>query len=193
MKEIEKLRSGECYRMDDPEITRIHHRAATLCQQFNALPVTDNEKRDKVLRQLFGSAGKNLSVKPGFLCDLGINIHVGDDFLTNYNVTILDMAPVRIGNNVWLGPGVGLYAVAHPMEAAGREQRLGIAKPITIGDNVWLGGNSVVVMGVTIGRNAVIGAGSVVIKDIPDNAVAVGNPVRVIRYIENEAIINSDK
>lgn len=193
MKEIEKLRSGEYYRMDDPEITDIHYHAASLCQQFNTLPIADSEARDKVLRQLFGSAGRNLSVKPGFLCDLGVNIHVGDNFLTNYNVTILDMAPVHIGNNVWLGPGVGLYAVAHPMEAAGRKQRLGIAKPITIGDNVWIGGNAVVVMGVTIGRNVVIGAGSVVTKDIPDNAVAVGNPARVIRYIENEEVINSDK
>lgn len=193
MKEIEKLRSGEYYRMDDPEITDIHYHAASLCQQFNTLPITDSDTRDKVLRQLFGSAGRNLSIKPGFFCDLGINIHVGDNFLTNYNVTILDMAPVRIGNNVWLGPGVGLYAVAHPMEVAGREQRLGIAKPITIGDNVWIGGNAVVLMGVTIGRNAVIGAGSVVTKDIPDNAVAVGNPARVIRYIENEEVIISDK
>lgn len=117
---------------------------------------------------------------------MGVNIHVGDDFLTNYNVTILDMATVTIGNNVWLGPNVGIYAVAHPMEAKGREQKLGIAKPITIGDNVWIGGNSVVLMGVTIGRNAVIGAGSVVTHDIPDNAVAVGSPARVIRYIDNE-------
>lgn len=186
MTEIEKMKNGECYRMDDPEITKIHHHAATLCQLFNTLSITEDEKRDMVLRQMFGSAGKNLSIKPGFFCDLGINIHVGDDFLTNYNVTILDMAPVHIGNNVWFGPGVGLYAVAHSMEAAGRKQRLGIAKPITIGDNVWIGGNSVVLMGVTIGCNAIIGAGSVVTKDIPDNAVAVGNPAKVIRYIDNE-------
>ena len=118
----------------------------------------------------------------------GVNIQVGDGFLTNYTVTILDMAPVRIGNNVWLGPNVGLYAVAHPMEAAGRERRLGIAKPITIGDNVWIGGNSVVLMGVTIGRNAVIGAGSVVTRDIPDNAVAAGNPAKVIRYVDNDNV-----
>ena len=72
------------------------------------------------------------------------------------------------------------------MEAAGRVDRLGIAKPITIGDNVWVGGNSTIVMGVTIGNNVIIGAGSVVTHDIPDNAVAVGNPAKIIRYIENK-------
>ena len=188
MTELEKLNNGEYYSMDDPEIAKIHYRAATLCQQFNALPITESEEREKVLRRLFGSAGKNLSIKPGFFCDLGINLHVGDNFLTNYNVTILDMAPVTIGNNTWIGPGVGIYAVAHPMEAAGRMDRLGIAKPITIGDNVWVGGNSTIVMGVTIGNNVIIGAGSVVTHDIPDNAVAVGNPARVIRYMENKNI-----
>ena len=127
-----------------------------------------------------------VSIKPGFLCDLGINIHIGDDFLTNYNVTILDMAPVTIGNNVWIGPNVGIYAVAHPMEANGRLQTLGIAKPITIGDNVWIGGGSVVLMGVNIGKNVVIGAGSVVTKDISDNVVVAGNPARVIKNIHNE-------
>lgn len=185
MTELEKLKCGELYRMDDPEIVRIHHRAATLCQQFNALPITEGEQRDRVLRQLFGSAGKNLSIKPGFYCDLGVNLHVGNDFLTNYNVTILDMAPVTIGNNVWLGPGVGIFAVAHPMNAAGREAKLGIAKPVTLGDNVWVGGNASILMGVTIGNNVVIGAGSVVTHDIPDNAVAVGSPARVIRYVDN--------
>ena len=103
MTELEKLNNGEYYSMDDPEIAKIHYRAATLCQQFNALPITESEEREKVLRQLFGSAGKNLSIKPGFFCDLGINLHVGDNFLTNYNVTILDMASVTIGNNVIIG------------------------------------------------------------------------------------------
>lgn len=96
------------------------------------------------------------------------------------------MAPVTIGNNVWIGPNVGIYAVAHPMEANGRLQTLGIAKPITIGDNVWIGGGSVVLMGVNIGKNVVIGAGSVVTKDISDNVVVAGNPARVIKNIHNE-------
>ena len=191
MTEIEKLKSGERYKMFDPEIAQIQNRAIALCQQINELPTNDVDGKERLLRQLFGSAGKNISIKPGFQCDMGVNIHVGDDFLTNYNVTILDMATVTIGNNVWLGPNVGIYAVAHPMEARGREQKLGIAKPITIGDNVWIGGNSVVLMGVTIGRNVVIGAGSVVTHDIPDNAVAVGSPARVIRYIDNEEYPNN--
>lgn len=188
MKEIDKMRAGEFYVMEDEEISRIHFEARRKMQELEGLDFDDKEGRDKILRSLFGSAGKNLSIKPGFRCDLGVNIHVGDDFLTNYGVTILDMAPVRIGNNTWLGPNVGLYAVAHPMNAAGRKRRLGIAKPITIGDNVWIGGNAVVVMGVTIGDNVIIGAGAVVTHDIPDNAVAVGNPARVIKYIDNTEI-----
>ena len=186
MTEIEKLQHGEFYKMDDAEIGEIQTHAIELCQRINTLPITQADERDKLYRQLFGAAGKNLSIKPGFFCDMGVNIHIGDNFLTNYNVTILDMARVTIGNNVWLGPNVGIYAVAHPMDAAGRQQTLGIAKPITIGDNVWIGGNSVVLMGVTIGKNVVVGAGSVVTHDVPDNALVAGNPARVIRYIDNK-------
>jgi acetyltransferase-like isoleucine patch superfamily enzyme len=54
-------------------------------------------------------------------------------------------------------------------------------KKITIADNVWIGANSVITAGVTIGKHSIIGAGSVVTKDIPDYAVAVGNPARVIK------------
>ncbi len=186
MKELDKLKNGEYYHMFDSEIGKIQTMAIELCQKLNAIPVSKEDEREKVIRELIGSVGKNPKIKPGFLCDMGINIYIGDNFLTNFNVTILDMATVTIGNNVWLGPNVGLYAVAHPMEAEGREKSLGIATPITIGDNVWIGGNSVVVMGVTIGKNAVIGAGSVVTKDIPENALVAGNPARVIRYISNK-------
>lgn len=185
MKEILKLKNGEFYQMNDAEINRIHKKTLILLEKLNACSITQEVERDNLLRELFGSAGKNLMIKPGFLCDMGVNIHVGDNFLTNYNVTILDMATVTIGNDCMFGPNVGLYAVAHPMDAAGRKQMLGIAKPITVGNNVWIGGNSVVLMGVTIGNNAIIGAGSVVTKDVPENALVAGNPARVIKYIDN--------
>lgn len=186
MKEIEKLRAGAYYRMDDAEIAEIQNRAISLCQKIDMVSILDHSTREQLFRKLFGSIGKNPNIKPGFKCDLGINIHIGDNFLTNYNVMILDMAPVTIGDNVWIGPNVGIFAVAHPMEVAGRREMLGIAKPITIGDGVWIGGNTTVLMGVTIGRNAVIGAGAVITHDVPENVVVAGNPARVIKYIENE-------
>lgn len=64
--------------------------------------------------------------------------------------------------------------------------------PIHIGDNVWLGGGVIVCPGVSIGDNTVIGAGSVVTKDIPANVLAVGNPCRVIRTI-NQTLTESEK
>lgn len=187
MKEIEKLRTGAYYQMDDAEIAEIQNRAIALCQKIDTVSILDNPVREQLFRKLFGRIGKNPSIKPGFKCDLGINIHIGDNFLTNYNVMLLDMAPITIGDNVWIGPNTGIFAVAHPMEAAGRREMLAIAKPVTIGDGAWIGGNVTVLMGVTIGKNAVIGAGAVVTHDVPENAVVVGNPARVVRYIENKS------
>lgn len=60
------------------------------------------------------------------------------------------------------------------------------ALPIKIEDNVWIGGGAIILPGVTIGRNSVIGAGSVVTRSIPADCVAVGNPCRVIKHIENK-------
>ena len=58
------------------------------------------------------------------------------------------------------------------------------SKPIVIGKNVFIGARSIVMKGVNIGDGAVIGAGSVVTKDVPANAIVAGNPVRLIKFIE---------
>ena len=83
-------------------------------------------------------------------------------------------------------PNVQIYTATHPVEAAPRVAGVEMGYPISIGDNTWIGGGSIVCPGVNIGRNVVIGAGSVVTRDIPDNAVAVGNPCRVIRILEQD-------
>lgn len=186
MTELEKLQAGEYYKMDDPEIAKIQNRAIEMCERLREIPFSDVEARAQWAKEVFGSVGKNVSLKPGFWCDMGVNIHVGDNFLTNYNVVILDMGKVTIGDNVWIGPGSKLLAVAHPIEAEGRRSGLGIAKPITLGNGVWLGANVTVTMGVTIGDNAVIGAGAVVTHDVPANAVVAGVPAKVLRYIDNK-------
>lgn len=88
-----------------------------------------------------------------------------------------------MGNNVFLGPAVQIYAAHHPVEAGERIKGPELAFPVIIGDNVWIGGGSIICAGVTIGNNTTIGAGSVVIKDIPGNVVAAGNPCRVVRQL----------
>ena len=84
------------------------------------------------------------------------------------------------------GPRVGLYTAGHPIDAVIRNEHYEYGKPITIGNNVWVGGNVVFNPGVTIGDNVVIGSGSIVTKDIPSNVIAVGNPCKVLREINDQ-------
>ena len=85
-----------------------------------------------------------------------------------------------------IGPNVTIATANHPLEPELRAKGLQINRDVVIGENAWLGAGVIIVPGVTIGKNAVIGAGSVVTRDIPDNALAVGNPARVLRIIEPE-------
>ncbi|MCI9404160.1 MAG: sugar O-acetyltransferase [Clostridia bacterium] len=142
------------------------------------------EERQAVLKELFGAVGRNPRVTPLFYCDLGFNIFIGDDFYSNYNLTILDCAKVTIGNNCYIADNVGIYAVGHPTDRLLRRADIEYGAPVVIGDDVWIGGHTVINPGVTIGDNVVIGSGSVVTRDIESGVVAAGNPCRVIRKID---------
>jgi acetyltransferase-like isoleucine patch superfamily enzyme len=99
------------------------------------------------------------------------------------NLVILDGAKVCIGDNAFIAPNVGIYTAGHPLDVEQRNQGLEYAYPVTIGNNVWIGAGVTILPGVTIGDNVVIGAGSVVTKDIPENALAMENPCKVLRMI----------
>ncbi|MBR2524069.1 MAG: sugar O-acetyltransferase [Clostridiales bacterium] len=157
-----------------------------LIYEYNNLPPQEKEKKDQLIRQILGKTKGWINIEQPFHCDYGYNIEVGENFFANYNLVILDVARVRIGDNVQMGPNVAIYTAGHPIHPDSRNSGYEYGIDITIGDNVWIGGNTCIMPGVTIGRNAVIGAGSVVIKDIPDNAIAVGNPCRVVRFITEE-------
>lgn len=157
-----------------------------LLYQFNTTDYSDFDTLKALAAKILGKSGKEPFINPPFFCDYGSHIEVGDNFFANYNCTILDVAKVKIGNNVMLAPNVSIYTAGHPLHPESRNSAYEYGISVTIGNNVWLGGNVIITPGVTIGDNAVIGAGSVVTKDIPDNAVAAGNPCRVIRMITEE-------
>lgn len=170
------------YQRGTEEIRIKNFRAQKLVQEFNNSPVDDSNRKEGIIKELFGSVGVNPSIEHNFHCDLGYNIRVGDNFYAGYNCTILDMAEVRIGDNCMIGPNVGLYTAGHSIEPKGRNKS-GYAIPIKIGSDVWIGGSSVILPGITIGDNSIIAAGSVVTKDVPTNSIVAGNPAKILKSI----------
>ena len=183
MTEREKMLSGALYQAGAPELVRARRKAKELCRRFNLEAVRDPEAGERLLRELLGAAGEDVTIQPMFWCDYGCHIRMGSHIEINHNCVILDCAPVTFGDHVLIGPNCGFYTAGHPIEAAARNAGLEFARPITVGDSVWFGGSVSVLPGVTIGSGAVIGAESVVSRDIPPNVVAAGDPCRVLRPI----------
>lgn len=178
--------SGKWMNGFSADISRLLSECESLCFELNALPPSRQEERTALVRKICGSTGNHFVIHSPFHCDFGSNIHLGEYFVGNFNLTILDEAPVNIGNQVFIGPNCSLCTVIHAFHADQRNEGIMRALPITIGNNVWIAANVVVLPGVTIGEGAVIGAGSVVTKDIPAHSLAAGNPCKVIRTIEDK-------
>ena len=187
MTEKEKMLCGMIYDANyDPTLIAERLDCKELCHDYNSLRPKDSEGRNSLLRRLLGEVRGDILIEQPFHCDYGYNIRVGRNFYANHNLVILDGAPVTFGDNVFIAPNCGFYTAGHPLEASERNKGLEYARPITVGDNVWFGAGVSVLPGVTIGDNCVIGAGSVVNKDIPANSLAVGNPCKVIKSINNQ-------
>ena len=150
---------------------------------YNASAPGDREARRRLLEELLGEVGEATEVRPPVYVDYGTNIVIGARTFANFGLVALDVAAIRIGDDVQIGPNVQLLTPTHPVEPTPRREKWEAAKPITIGNNVWLGGGAIVLPGVTIGDNTVVGAGAVVTKDLPADVIAVGNPAKVIGTI----------
>ena len=183
MTEKEKMLNGELYLSFGEELFNERQYAKDVIFEYNSLPPREVERRNELLKGLLGKTGEKFFIEPPFRCDYGYNIELGENCYMNYNCTILDCAKVTIGRDVLIGPNVNMFAAGHPISPKERLAELEYAYPIEIGDCVWIGGGTTINAGVKIGKNSVIGSGSVVTKDIPENVVAVGNPCKVIKHI----------
>ncbi len=174
--------AGLPYDPRDPELVAERLRAHTLCRELNAVAPARAERRAALVAELLGRPVA-VDITPPFFCDYGYNLDFGENVYLNFNCIFLDVARIRVGRNVLVGPGVHVYAATHPTSVAERASGLELGRPVTVEDDAWIGGAAVICPGVTIGEGSVIGAGSVVVNDVEPGVVAAGNPCRVIRKL----------
>lgn len=167
----------------DGNMMKRFRRAETLLRKYDKTAADDTETQNEILSELFAEKGENVLVMAGFHCEFGDNIRLGNNVVVNYGCFLMDNEEITVGNDVLIGPNVGIYTVNHAICPEERAKGWCVNAPVTIGDRVWIGGNSTVLAGVTVGEGSIIGAGSVVTKDVPANVIAAGNPCRVIRAI----------
>lgn len=178
--EREKMQAGRWYTCRDPELSELQAEARAACHAHNIRTPGSRGPIARELAALIAQIGENVFIEAPFHCAYGINIHLGDNVYMNAGCTILDTAPVRIGADTMLGPGVQIYCARHHKDRVKRIAGLEQAEPVSIGREVWIGGGAVILPGVSIGDGAIVGAGSVVTRDVARDATAAGNPARPI-------------
>jgi len=192
----EQMQTGQVYiefghaSSEDQAYEKVIERQRLLCKErcfdFNQTRPLDTQRKDEILRELLGSAGKSIWMESPIHFAYGVNTHIGDNFYSNFNLSVVDDGEVFIGDYVMIAPNVTISTTGHPIHPSFRDKGAQFSLPVRIESHVWIGSNVVIMPGVTIGENSVIGAGSVVTRDIPKNSVAFGAPCRVVREITEE-------
>lgn len=184
MSEIEKMHTGELYFPGDEEISREQTACLERLYDYNMTRPSEYEKRVALMKEMFAEVGEGCYLEPPFHANFGgHHVHMGRNVYANFNLTIVDDTHVYIGDYTMFGPNVMIATAGHPILPEARIKGYQYNMPVKIGKNCWIGGSVSIVPGITIGDNVVVGAGSVVTKDLPSNVVAVGNPCKVIREV----------
>ncbi len=180
----EKMHSGDLYLSADEDLVAEQLTFVEKLYDFNATRPLEQEKRAKMLKEMFAEIGDDCYIEPPLHSNWGgKHVHFGKGVYANFNLTLVDDTHIYVGDHTMIGPNVVLATAGHPILPELRPDAYQFNLPIHIGKNCWLGAGVIVLPGITIGDNSVIGAGSVVTKDIPANVVAVGNPCKVLREI----------
>lgn len=182
----EKMHSGKLYLPSDEEIVKEQTMCLEKLYDYNATRPLEQEKRAALLKEMFAEIGEGCYIEPPLHANFGgRHVHFGKNVYANFNLTLVDDTHIYVGDNTMIGPNVTIASAGHPILPELREKGYQFNMPVHIGKNCWIGAGVVIVPGINIGYNTVIGAGSIVTKDIPANSVAVGNPCRVIREIND--------
>ncbi len=184
MTEKEKMHTGDLYLPDGEEIMTEQLKRLNKLYDFNMTRPIEQKKRQEMLKDMFFEIGENCYIEPPFHANhAGAHIHFGKNVYCNFNLTMVDDTHIYVGDYTMFGPNVTVATAGHPILPELREKAYQYNMEVHIGKNCWIGAGAVILPDVTIGDNTVIGAGSVVTKDIPSNVVAVGNPCKVLREI----------
>ncbi len=180
----DKMHTGEIYLPGDEEIMEHQTKCLDRLYDFNNTRPTEYEKRQSLMKEMFAEIGENCYIEPPFYSNFGGgHIHFGKNIYCNFGVTMVDDTHIYVGDYTMFGPNVTVATAGHPLLPELREQGYQYNFPVHIGKNCWIGAGVLIMPGITIGDNVVIGAGSVVTKDLPDNVIAVGNPCKVLREV----------
>ncbi|KOO48627.1 sugar O-acetyltransferase [Priestia koreensis] len=180
----QRMHNQKLYYCNDEGILNEQAQQLELLYDFNHTRPSEQKKRDELLKKMFKEIGVDCYIEPPLHSNWGgKNVHFGNGVYANFNLTLVDDTDIYVGDNVMFGPNVIVSAGTHPIHPELRRKQAQFNVPIHIGNNVWIGAQAVILPGVRIGDNSVIGAGSIVTKDIPANVVAVGNPCKVVREI----------
>lgn len=139
--------------------------------------------RYAALKTLAESVGDNVSVHPGVYILNPQKLKIGSNVSFHPMCYVEARGGITIGSDVSIAHGVTILSETHNFEDTQKkinDQGLRMC-PSKIGDNVWIGAKATILGGVTVGDGAVVGAGSVVTRDVPENAVSVGVPAKMIK------------
>ncbi len=180
----ERMHTGDLYLSGDQEIMEWQTKCLDRLYDFNMTRPTEGKKRESMLKEMFAEIGEGCYIEPPFHANFGgAHVHFGKNIYANFNLTLVDDTHIYVGDYTMFGPNVTVATAGHPILPELREKMYQYNFPVHIGKNCWIGAGVVIVPGIAIGDNVVIGAGSVVTKDLPSNVVAVGNPCRVLREV----------
>ena len=133
----------------------------------------------EVMNELFDIGEDSFVMAPvaGAAIDM---LKIGNNVYINSNSLLMARGGITIEDDVLIAANVQLLSNNHDEY----ERQILTCKPIHIKKGAWIGAGASILPGVTIGKYAIVGSDSVVTKDVPDYAVVVGNPAKVIKYLE---------